>query len=160
NEKETVSVHVAVGDKPDADEVLTGTTKYKNINKLAIEAEVDKGDLGVAELKFLGGVPRGIRGVRFPPPKAPAAPTGRAASVTTSDGRTKTTRKVHDLQPLYATAGGERLSPLLFFKKTLKIDVAKLQKLQAVEGGEGEGAEWQVTLKGGNEETLTLLKSP
>src|SRR5262249_6309223 len=51
-EKETVRAHVAAGEKGDAEEVLTGTTRYAEINKLTIEADVDKGDLGVAEVKF------------------------------------------------------------------------------------------------------------
>ncbi|HZY90456.1 MAG TPA: hypothetical protein VFE78_36880, partial [Gemmataceae bacterium] len=115
NEKETVTAKVEGG------EALTGTTKYRRINKLVIEAEVDRGEQGVAELKFLGGVPRGIRGVRFPPPKAPAAaPAGRPALVVSADGEVKTTHKVADLLPLYRLAdGGERLLPTLMFRKTL-----------------------------------------
>src|SRR5262249_21064182 len=114
DDNDSVSVRVAAGDKPDADEVLSGTTKYRGVNKLTIEAEVDKGDLGVAEVKFLGGAPKGIRGVRFPPAKAPAAaPEGRLAVVTVADKR-KNVQKATDLQPLYRFAdGSERLVPVL-----------------------------------------------
>jgi hypothetical protein len=151
NDKETVTARVEGG------EALTGTTKYRRINKLVIEAEVDRGEQGVAELKFLGGVPRGIRGVRFPPPKAPAAaPAGRPALVASADGETKTTHKVSDLLPLYRLAdGGERLLPTLMFRKTLKLDVAKIAKVTTA-GGENDPS-WQVTMKAGGDETLTLL---
>jgi hypothetical protein len=154
-EAETATVKVA-GDKPDADVTLTGTTKFKGTNKLTIEAEVDKGELGVADVKYLGGVAKGgIKGVRFPPPKAAAAPAGRPAEVVVNlDETKKATEKVFDVQILYRTAGGEKLSPILFFKKTIKLDVAKVKKLVAAGG---EGAEWQVTLKDGTEETFTLL---
>jgi hypothetical protein len=161
-DEDTVSVHVASGAKPEDEDVLKGATKYKGINKLTIEAEVDKGDLGVAEVKFLGGVPKGIRGVRFPAAKAAAAaPKGRPATVTVADGDKRTTQEVSDLQPLYRLGdGGERLLPTLLFKKTLKLDVNKIQKLRAAEGKDNEGAEWGVTLKGGEEETYTLLQKP
>ena len=160
SEQETVTAKVATGEKGEAEATLTGSTKFRGINKLALEAEVDKGDLGVAELKFLGGVPKGIRGVRFPAAKAPAAaPAGRPATVTSTDGKKKAMHKVSDLQALYKVADGERLSPILRFKKTLKVDLAKVQKLSAIEGGEGDGAEWQVVLKDGTDETLTLLRA-
>jgi hypothetical protein len=152
NDKETVTARVA-----GSDEALTGSTKYRRINKLVIEAEVDRGEAGVAEIKFLGGLPRGIRGVRFPPPKAPAAaPAGRPAVVVSADGDAKTTHKVADLLPLYQLAdGGERLLPTLMFRKTLKLDVAKIAKI--VSTGNENDAAWQVTMKAGGDETLTLL---
>jgi hypothetical protein len=154
-----VTVRVATGDKPDAEEALTGTTKYQGINKLTIEAEVDKGDLGVAEVKYLGGVRNGIRGLRFPAAKGAPAKEGRPATVTTGE-KQKYTDKVLDLQPLYEFADKrEVLLPTLMFKKTLKLDVGKVHKLRAAgEGKEAEGPEWGVTLKGGEEETLTLLE--
>src|SRR5262249_8232628 len=130
-------------------------TKYKRINKLVIEAEVDKGELGVAEVKYLGGYPRGIRGVRFPVPKAaPPVPEGRRALVVSDEGEKKTTHKIVDLLPLYRLAdGSEKLLPMLAFKKTLKVDVDKIKKVAAVSGA------WQVTLKDGGDETLTLLET-
>jgi hypothetical protein len=152
NDKETVTARVA-----GSDEVLTGSTKYRRINKLVIEAEVDRGEQGVAEIKFLGGLPRGIRGVRFPPPKAPAAvPAGRPAVVVSADGDARTTHKVADLLPLYQLAdGSERLLPTLMFRKTLKVDVAKIAKI--VTAGNENDPSWQVTMKAGGDETLTLL---
>jgi hypothetical protein len=157
-DKDVVSARVATSDKTDDDVTLKGLTKYKGINKLSIEAEVDKGELGVAEIKFLGGVPKGIRGLRFAPPKTPAAaPAGRSALVTIADRDEKEAQKVSDLRPLYKLGNGsERLAPTLFFKKTLKIDVAKIQKIRVVE--DSDGAEFSVTLKDGSESTLTLLR--
>lgn len=162
HDKETISAQVAVhekgdGDKPVTSATLTGSTKYKGVNKLTIEAEVDKGDLGVAAVKFLGGVPKGIRGVRFPAPKPVAvAPAGRPAAVTVAGKEKGVVQKAVDLQPLYKLAdGSERLLPTLMFKKTLKLDVGKIQMLRAAEGEE----EWEVKLKDGEEQTLTLLRT-
>jgi hypothetical protein len=157
-EKEIVTAKVAAGDKADADETLTGTTKYKGINKLSIDAEVDKGALGVAELKYLGGTAKGIRGLRFPNagPPAPAAP-GRPAAVTVLDKKNKTVMRLTGLQSLYRRPdGSEKLLPLLMFKKTLKVDMGQVKKIVAGEG-EGEDVVWMVSLKDGNEENLTLL---
>ena len=155
NEKQTATVKVAAGAKPENDVELLGITRFRGTNKLTIEAEVDKGELGVASVKYFGGIPTGIRAIRFPNPKAAPAATGRPAQVTVNlDGKKKATEKVTDLQVLYRTGRGEKLSPILLFKKTIKLDVAKLQKMVAVES---EGTEWQLTLKKGDEETLTLL---
>ncbi len=161
NEKEIMSLHVATSDKADADEVLTGATKYRRLNKLTLEAEVDKGDLGVAEIKYNGGIPKGIRGIRFPAPKASSTgSSGRPAVVISVDGEKKVTHKVTDLQPLYEIAkSSERLHPTLFFKKTLKIDLGKIKKV-VVPNPEADDGTWQVTLKDGSEETLTLLPAP
>jgi hypothetical protein len=160
NEKRTVAVRVAAGEKPGDDVLLTGTTKYKDVNHLTIEAKVDKGDMGIAAVKFLGGgTDKPIRAVRFPAPKPPApAEAGRPAAVVV-EGKNNV-QKVADLQPLYEFPdGGERLLPQLMFKETLKIDVAKIQKLIALEGRVPDGKEMDVTLKDGNSDTLTLLKT-
>jgi hypothetical protein len=142
------------------EETLTGTTKFRGINKLTIEAEVDKGDMGVAEIKFLGGVPKGIRSLTFPTPKAaPADKAGRTATITIAD-KQKIVQKAQELLPLYRLPdGSERLLPTIMFKKTLKIDIAKVTKLHLVEGSKGEEVEWVVTSKDGEEQTLTLLKT-
>jgi hypothetical protein len=161
DDKDNVSVRVATSDKADTDEVLKGTTKFKEINKLAIEAEVDKGELGVAQLKFLGGVPKGIRGVRFEAPKAAAAlAAGRTAQVTADDKNQKTPHKVVELQALYQLPdGSERLLPTLLFKKTLKLDVGTIQKIHVHKERDPDGTPCTVTLKDGSELTLVLLKS-
>jgi hypothetical protein len=154
-EMETVTARAIAG--PERIETLVGTTKYKRINKLVIEAEVDKGALGVAEVKYLGGYPQGIRGVRFPAAKTvPALPEGRRVLVVSDDGEKKTPHKVVDLLPLYRLAdGSEKLLPTLMFKKTLRVDVSQIKKVVAAGGGDA----WRVTLKDGNDETLTLLET-
>lgn len=156
NEKQVMTVRVAIAPEADKDLTLTGSTRFAGINKITIEADVDKGMLGIAEVKFQGGVPRGIRGVRFPPPKgATPAPTGRPATITVSDRQKKYPHKVTDVQMLYRLAGGEKLSPLIFFRKTVKIDLNKIKGLEMVGG---EGTDWRVALTDGNDETLTLLE--
>ena len=159
-EKETLTVRVATSAKPEQDLVLTGSTEFDRINKLSIDAEVDKGDLGVAEVRFSGGVTKGIRGVRFPPPKLPAeAKDGRPAAFTYGDRKGKYVANLTDLQALYRTNDGEVLSPLLFFKKTIKLDMAKLKKVVPNKEESTKTAPvWQLTLKsGGDDEALTLL---
>jgi len=155
-----VSVTVATGDTKDGDVVLKGTTKYRGINKLTIEAEVDKGDLGVAEIKFQGGVPKGsIRAVRFPAPKVTAEPAAKqTASILTNDKKDRGPFRAGDVQALYRLAdGSERLLPTLYFKKTLKVDLSKLEKVAAVEGTKGDATEWVVKFRDGEEHTLSLL---
>jgi len=158
-EKQTMTVKVAVSDKPDDDATLTGTTRFAEFNKLTIEAEVDKGELGVAAVKFKGGVKGGIKGLRFPSPRPLAAPTGRVARVTVQGAKgeeAKGADKVHDLKVLYQAGGGQKLSPTLLFKKTIRVDIAKLEKV--VDAG-GQDVDWTISLKGGTEETFSLLSS-
>lgn len=159
NDKNTVTAHVATSDKPDDDIVLTGSTKYKRLNKLIIEAEVDKGDAGVAAIKYLGGVPRGIRAIRFPAPKPAAkAAAVRPAVVVSRDEKKMGTHPVADLLALYREDGGEKLLPTLMFKKTLKLDMSKIKKIVVPEG-ESDEPSWQVMQKDGDDSTLTLLQA-
>jgi hypothetical protein len=157
-DKKSATVRVNIGEKADDDLTITGPTQYEGINKLTIEAEVDKGEAGIAEVKFLGGSAKGVKAVRFPSPKPAAEVKGRPAFVGVDDKGKKHTEQVFDLQPLYALAdGSEKLAPTLMFKKTLKLDVAKIARLKAGEGRDEEGSEWQVTMKDGEETTYTLL---
>jgi hypothetical protein len=156
-EKETMTVRAATSAKPEEDVVLTGTTAYRGINKLTIRAEVDMGKEGVAEVTFQGGVPKGIKAVRFPEPKVEPGKPGRPAVVTTLDQDVKKTHKVNDLQALYLfRSGQEKLEPTLMFRKTLKLDLSKLKKITA-SSEEGEDVVWQVVRKDGGDTTLTLL---
>jgi hypothetical protein len=155
DDNKTMSVRVATGDKEDTDVVLTGTTRFRGVNKVDVEAEVDKGDLGIAAVKFAGGVPGGIKGIRFPKVKPAPAPKGQPAVVVVNY-QEKTEEKVHDLQVLYRTRESEKVSPILFFKKTIKLDLGKVHSL-ATTGT--EGTEWKIKLKNGDEETFTLLKT-
>ena len=131
-EKETVIVRVAGLDKP-----LTGSTKYKDINVLTIEADVDQGAAGVAALRFRGGVAKGgIRGVKFPAAKMPEAAkeTGPAFTFTVPpDGKSKaapTTQTAHRVQALYRFSTGEdKPQTYLMFKKTLKVELSTVAKL-------------------------------
>ncbi len=156
NEQKTVTARVA-GPKAGEEIALTGTTRFERVNKLALEADVDRGDLGIAEVRYLGGTQNGIRGLRFPEAKPAAAPAGRVAVVTTT-GKDPSTHKVFDLKALYLLPSGhERLIPLLMFKKTLKLDIAKIKAIKATGADDDEGG-WQVLLKNGGDETLSLLR--
>lgn len=157
-DEQTATVKVLVAGKEE--QTQSGTTKYGD-NKLTVEAEVDKGDLGVAEVKFLGGVKGGVRAFRFPSAKPVAAvPAGRLATVTVAEkGDKKNEQTAIDLRPLYVLAdGSEKVLPTLFFKKTLKIDIGKISKM--VKGKGDEPDEWTVALGGEEEQTFTLLPKP
>lgn len=160
NEHKTVTARVAISAKPEDDVKLTGTTKYKGENQLAIEAEVDKGDMGVAAVKFLAGAAKGgIKGIRFPPPKAAEATPGPSALLTAND-KEKHIHKAGEVQALYHMPDGSlRLSGTLMFKKTLKVDLAKVKKIHFHPSNKDGTAEADVSLKDGEEHTLTLLRS-
>jgi hypothetical protein len=160
-EKQTMTVKVAVTDKSDDDATLTGTTRFGEFNKLTIEAEMDKGELGIAAVKFKGGVKGGIKGLRFPSPRPLTAPTGRVARVSVQGAKGeegKGADKVQDLKVLYQVelprTLGEKVSPTLLFKKTVRVDIAKVEKI--VDAG-GQDVDWTISLKGGTEETFSLL---
>jgi hypothetical protein len=158
-EKKTVSVTVLTsGDKKPAEMVLTGPTRFVGVNKLTIEADIDLGDLGVSTMKFQGGTPKGIRGLRFGAARpAPPLGDGRKGVITAVD-KEKSTHPVVDLQPLYRLGNGShQLIPTLMFKRTVKIPITEIQALTQAEGEKGEGSDFEVTLKGGKKLTLTLI---
>ncbi|MGL4553382.1 MAG: hypothetical protein ACRC33_19620, partial [Gemmataceae bacterium] len=157
-EARTVSVKVAVSARPEDDVELTGSTLYKLLNKVTLEADVDKGALGVASVTYQGGVVRGgVRGLRFTPQAVEPAKPGRAAVVETADKDLKRSFQVTDLTPLYRLADGrEVLSPTLLFKKTLRLDIAKVASF-AAPAEERDETVWNVTPKDGEAGTLTLL---
>jgi hypothetical protein len=60
-----MTVHVVVGPKEEDDVVLKGTTRFPEINNITINAQVDHGEQGIAEVKYFGGPFEGIRAVKF-----------------------------------------------------------------------------------------------
>jgi hypothetical protein len=154
NEKKTITITAATSGE---DVKLSGSTAYKGINKLLIEAEVDKGTAGVAEAVYEGGIPDGnLKMVKFPSSK-PAEVKGRPAVVVTADKGTKRTDKVFNLTPVYVMPSGRLLADkTLLFKKTLRLDVNKLVKIVTTKEEAFEPV-WKVTPKGEEEEAYTLL---
>lgn len=153
----TVSAVVATAAK---DTSLTGSTKFLGINRLTIEGDADLGELGFASVKFQGGNPKGgIRSVRFPMPEPLPAPKGAMALVVGED-KAKTRHDIAEPTVLYQlTGGGARLVPQLYFKKTVKIDLAKIASLRHVEAEDKKQTsyDFDVTLTDGAKHTLTLL---
>jgi hypothetical protein len=160
HDKDTMTVCVATGPKEEEDVILKGTTAYKGINKVRLTAEVDKGDAGIAELTYQGGVPGGnIKEIRFPVPKVQPEKPGRPAVVTALDKDTKKSHKVADLLPLYLMPSGREKTLLtLMFRKTLKLDIGKVKKIVAGTT-DSDDIVWQVMQKEGEEASLTLLES-
>jgi hypothetical protein len=156
-EKKTMTVRAATSGKPEEDVTLVGTTAYKRVNTISLAADVDKGDAGIASLTYQSGGPRGIRGIRFAQPKVSADKPGRGAVVISLNGKEKKTHKVSDLLPLYSMGSGRlKTSPLLLFRKTLRIDVSKIKKI-AAGSDDSNDTVWQVVQKDGDDSTLTLL---
>ncbi|MCC6420591.1 MAG: hypothetical protein IT429_20325 [Gemmataceae bacterium] len=158
-DKKTVQVtYLHAGAKGPEEGVLTGTTRFVGINKVALEGEADLGELGKAAIKYRGGDAKGVRSIQFPAPQPTAEPTGTPSVVTVEDGGTATVR---DLRPLYALGReGEKRIDTLRFKTTVKIDVGKIDKLRYA-GPAGKKAlplEFEVTLKDGKQHALTLLQ--
>jgi len=152
----TMTVTAAAGKD---DVKLTGTTSYKGINKVTLEAEIDKGAAGVASVIYQGGVAKpNMKGLRFPEAKAdPVA--GRPATVESSDKGAARTDKVFGLLPLYQLSSGRLVTdPTLLFKKTLRVNVDTVRKIRASKD-EGEDTVWNVTLKGEDESGYTLMTS-
>ncbi|MGE3804953.1 MAG: hypothetical protein AB7K24_09805 [Gemmataceae bacterium] len=145
--------------KPDEKIELKGTTRYRGVNKLVIEADVDKGDLGVAALKFQGGFKdNSIRGLRFAAPKAGAALEGKTATITAAD-KMSTKHEVVDLQALVRHPDGRlQTLPYLMFKKTLKVDLGKVKSIKFKDDPKTNEAEAEVALADGETLVLTALR--
>jgi hypothetical protein len=127
------------------------------VNSLIVEAVTDLGELGKGTIQFAPGKGRGLKSVRFPSPKhleaAPAA--GRQAAIHQT-AKNQPAYTTVDLQALYTTSGGLlRTSHLLCFKDTIKLDLAKVQKLTSAGTG---GLDFDVTLKSGQQSPLVLLE--
>jgi hypothetical protein len=157
-EKKTVTAAVAIaGGK---DETLVGTTRFTGINRLGIEGDADLGNLGFASVKFQGGNPNGgITGVRFPAAQPAPEIKGAPALVIATD-KEKTRHTIADLTALYQVNGGMyRALPTLMFKKTVKIDLAKIASMRHVEPEDKKQAsyDFDVVLHDGTKHTLTLL---
>lgn len=155
--KETVSARVRGLDAP-----LLGSTQFRGVNQLTIEAEEDRGADGVAEVKYTGGIAKGgIKGVKFPEANAAPTPGGGKMYLTISDGKKSyPAQAVERVRALYKYAdGSEQLSNVLMFKKTFKLDLGKVKRL-AVTDGESRDVACAITTTDGAEQTLTLLPNP
>ena len=159
-EKRLMTIQAATNDKAADDVTLTGTTLYKGNNKITLEAEVSKGALGVAAVTYQGGIAKGgFRELRFPTPKIEASKPGRPAVVISADKMVKREDKVSDLQPLYRLEDGTQvLVPTLLFKKTLRLDVAKIASVAQTDA-DGDEVVWKVTATDNETADLTLLST-
>ena len=149
----TVLAKVAGVEKP-----LEGSIRFKQINQIVIEAEVDKGDAGVVALKYRGGqLQGGIKSVKFAGAKPGTAPAGDAMYVSIIEKGGKP-EPVHQLQALYKFADGkEKLSSTLMFKVSYKVDLAQVTRLKLHEDAKTKTIECDIALKDGSEQSLTLL---
>jgi hypothetical protein len=156
--KEIVSVRVARSDKEDDDEVLYGRADYQEVNFMAVEATRDLGELGKAIVQFQSGAKEEIKSLRFSAPKPlEAPPAGRVAAIKQAS-KSQPGYAVTDLQALYLTPGGRwQISPTLYFKDTIKIDLAKIEKMVRIGTS---GGNFDVSIKGGQQAPLVLIENP
>ena len=156
NDKKTVALVVAAAGK---DVTLTGTTKFVGINKLTVEGDAELGGLGAATVKYQGGNPKGgVTSIRFPAAKP--APAVEALTVTfVADDKQKSKHAAAELTALYLVDGAYRTLPYVMFKKTVKIDVAKIAALRRLEPASKKepASDFEVTLDDGAKHNLTLL---
>ena len=156
-EEKTATAKVATSEKAEDDITLTGSAaEFVGINTITIQAEVDLGDLGIAELKYRGGVKEGIQGLQFSAPKPWPAVKGLTTRITINDDAEKPDpRKVKNLQVMYSTRTRQQvLSTKLFFRKTIKVDLSKLAGLKKADE---LGNDWELALSSGDTQTFTLL---
>jgi len=155
-EKQTISVEVAGVMEP-----VIGSTKFAGVNQVVIEAEANVSGMGVADVKYRGGVVKGgFKSLKFPDAKAvDTKEDGELYTIQIAEAKGKgASVVVRGLQPLYQIEKSEKLIPSLMFKKTLKIDFEKIQKLRIVMPPDKvKMAECEVVTKDGQELGLTLL---
>lgn len=139
------------------EETLRGTTKYAGVNRIALDGEADLGDLGAAEVKLQGGVPMGLRGLRFTAPRPAPEVKGRPVTIV-ADDKEKSMHTVTGLTAVYAGTG-ERALPMLLFRKTVKIDLDKIAHLRRLPPASKKDTalQFDVTLTDGAQHSLTLL---
>lgn len=154
-EKKTVAAVVVTDGNEDV--TLTGTTKFGGSNRVTIEAEIDIG-LGLASESFQGGVEKGVHSFAFAKTEPVVKAKGTPATVL-ADDKDKSKHSAFDVLPLYQVDGAYRTAPFLMFKKTVKIDMDKIESMRFVQsaGKKDPGNSYEVTLKDGNKHTLTLL---
>lgn len=162
-EKYVAQVEIAGLEAP-----LMATLRYEGFNNITIEAEIDQGKTGIAEVKYKGGVLKGgIRSIQFPAAKAAdKEPEGKEFFFSVPSEPTKkggppppTIHSIKNVKPLYKTPTGEE-KPLtyLMFKKTLKVefDTVTALKMGPRDGKDGS-IECEVKLKDGTSLTVSLL---
>ena len=158
NEKSTVTLRIAKSDVTDL--VMEGVTGYVGCNVLAIEAEADFGDFGKAEVKFKGGVPRGIKKIIFPGAVPVSSAKAKLSAKITASDKAKTVHEVTNPIPVYV---GDKqalvLDNELRFQKTIKIGLDKLKSLTLVGNGSArDGLVFDVALPSGQQKPLVLIQ--
>jgi hypothetical protein len=150
--KKSVAVKVAGVAAP-----LEGSIRFKEINAIVIEAEIDKGAAGILEVKYRGGPGGTIRGIRFSGAKAADPAKGDVRNIVIADGNQQTVDTVTNLKALYRFAdGSEQLHSTLMFRKTFKLDLATVKHLKAVDGN-GKDVVFDATMADGSQQSLTLV---
>lgn len=140
------------------DSTVAGTTRYAGFNHVVIEGEADLGALGAAAVKLSGGVPMGLRGLRFSSPQPAPEVKGKPATIV-ADDKDKSVHRASGLTGLYMVDGSYRILDELRFKKTVKIGfdlIEKLRRLPLVDKKQTT-LDFEVTLTDGAQHNLSLL---
>lgn len=140
---------------------VVASTKFANLNRLFVEAEILPGSFSAAgKIQIQDGFIKGpIRGYRFTEAKPVPEVSGRWASVTVNDTK-KTVHKIADLEPLYKVGGEYRVGSFLMFQKTVKVELAKIARLAHIPAKDKKyiSLDFDVTLSDGTKQGLTLLE--
>ncbi len=139
-----------------------GSLEFIGFNAVGLEAEVKKGNAGIAVVKYRGGQAKGgIRGISMTGAKAYERKADAQAtnwSVQIVDAKAKNpVLNVSNLRPLYRLPDGtEKFMPVLPFQKTLQLDWADVRGLKhEAPTMKGQPAELIVIGKDGKEQTLS-----
>lgn len=153
--KVTTQVLLAEGKKT----TLTGTTRYKGINWLALDYEADLAGLGKALLTFRGGEPKSPGGtLRFPAATpVPPLPEGPKTWIIAQD-KENTRHEVVGLVPLYQVGKTQSPQPDLHFRVDVKMPLTSIRKLEAI-NEKGAGLAFNVTPNDGTATRLVLNSS-
>jgi hypothetical protein len=144
--KKTVKVYWLPAGRPasiDKTALASGTTAYREINKVKLEGRVEK---DTPALTFLGGYPEAgaalaIRGIRFPIPREAAVlPEGARGTVRYAAGPAHATAEVTDLLPIYRRGSrGKELRTALFFDERLELEVSRVRSMHRPDRKVGAG---------------------
>lgn len=152
--KNTVKLTILGHDKKEL--ILEGPLGYVGVNVFAVETTTEVDDLGKAKFKFQGGVPRGIRSIRFPNPMPLEFKAKDPLALIRTLDRQGNLHNVSNPQALYMKQNrSEVLRQGLHFEETIKIALNKLAKMIQVGNG-GRQLVYDVTLPSGWQKPLVL----
>lgn len=126
------NVSVTVLDETGKEQTLTGTTKYLNLNRFAVEGQ-SKGDKGGNLVKFKGGDAKDtLKAIRFPGAKATLAPAQGSTITVQAPVKEEMKHRLTAPRPLYQVGSRLQVQPNLFFQISVQVPLEKVSRLRYV----------------------------